>query len=50
MYVVAADPKFKLVAHNVIEGDRSRSNASLAVSDGRLFLRNDEYLYWIGKR
>ena len=49
-YVVAADPKFKLVAHNVIEGDKSRSNASLAVSDGQLFLRNDQYLYCIGKR
>jgi outer membrane protein assembly factor BamB len=50
VYVVAADPKFQLVAHNVIAGDKSRSNASLAVSDGRLYLRNDEYLYCIGKR
>jgi outer membrane protein assembly factor BamB len=50
VYVVAADPKFKPVAHNVIEGDKSRSNASLAVSGGQLFLRNDEYLYCIGKR
>jgi outer membrane protein assembly factor BamB len=50
VYVVAADPKFQLVAHNVLDGDKSRSNASLAVSDGRLFLRNDEYLYCIGKR
>jgi outer membrane protein assembly factor BamB len=49
-YVVAAEPKFKLLAHNVIEGDKSRSNASLAVSDGQLFLRNDQYLYCIGKR
>jgi outer membrane protein assembly factor BamB len=50
VYVVAADPKFKLVAHNVITGDKARSNASLAVSDGKLFLRNDEYLYCIGKK
>lgn len=50
VYVVAADPKFKLVAHNVIAGDKSRSNASLAVSDGHFYLRNDEYLYCIGKR
>jgi outer membrane protein assembly factor BamB len=50
VYVVAAGPKFRPVAHNVVEGDKSRSNASLAVSDGRLFLRNDEYLYCIGKR
>jgi outer membrane protein assembly factor BamB len=50
VYVVAADRKFKLLAHNVIAGDKSRSNASLAVSNGQLFLRNDEYLYCIGKR
>jgi outer membrane protein assembly factor BamB len=49
-YVVAAEPKFKLLAHNVIGTDKSRSNASLAVSDGQLFLRNDDYLYCIGKR
>jgi outer membrane protein assembly factor BamB len=50
VYVVAAQPKFKLLAHNVIAADKSRSNASLAVSDGQLFLRNDEFLYCIGKR
>lgn len=50
VYVVAAAPKFRLVAHNVIDGDKSRSNASLAVSDGRLYLRNDQYLYCIGPR
>jgi outer membrane protein assembly factor BamB len=49
-YVVAAEPKFEQLAHNVIAGDKSRSNASLAVSDGQLFLRNDQYLYCIGKR
>src|SRR5262249_21239041 len=49
-YVVAAQPQFKQLAHNVIEGDKSRSNASLAVSDGQLFLRNDQFLYCIGKR
>lgn len=49
-YIVAAQPKFQQLAHNVIEGDNSRSNASLAVSEGQLFLRNDQYLYCIGKR
>ena len=49
-YVVAAQPKFEQLAHNIIDGDTSRSNASLAVSDGQLFLRNDQYLYCIGKR
>lgn len=48
-YVVAARPKFELLAHNVLADDKSRSNASLAVSDGQLFLRNDQYLYCIGK-
>jgi outer membrane protein assembly factor BamB len=50
VYVVAARPKFELLAHNVLDDDKSRSNASLAVSDGQLFLRNDQYLYCIGKR
>jgi outer membrane protein assembly factor BamB len=50
VYVVAAGPKFRPVAHNVIAGDKSRSNASLAVSNGHLFLRNDEHLYCIGTR
>jgi outer membrane protein assembly factor BamB len=49
-YVVAAQPKFEQLAHNAIEGDKSRSNASPAVSDGQLFLRNDQYLYCIGKK
>jgi outer membrane protein assembly factor BamB len=49
-FVVAARPRFELVAHNVLDDDSSRSNASLAVSDGHLFLRNDQYLYCIGKR
>jgi outer membrane protein assembly factor BamB len=49
-YVVAARPSFELLAHNVFDDDNSRSNASLAVSDGQLFLRNDQFLYCIGKR
>jgi outer membrane protein assembly factor BamB len=49
-YVVAARPKLELLAHNVFDEDDSRSNASLAISDGQLFLRNDQFLYCIGKR
>jgi outer membrane protein assembly factor BamB len=49
-YVVAAKPEFELISHNVIKGDKSRSNASIAVSGGQLFLRNDQYLYCIGNR
>ncbi len=50
VYVVAAQPKFDLIAHNTFNDDKSRSNASIAVSDGQLFLRNDQYLYCIGKK
>jgi outer membrane protein assembly factor BamB len=50
VFVVAAGPKFELVAHNVFTDDNSRANASVAVSDGQLLLRNDQYLYCIGNR
>jgi outer membrane protein assembly factor BamB len=49
-YVVAADPKFRLLAHNVIDADKSRANASIAVSNGQLFLRTDQALYCIGSK
>jgi outer membrane protein assembly factor BamB len=49
-YVVAAKPKFELLAHNVFEDDGSRTNASPAVSNGHLLLRTDQNLYCIGKR
>jgi hypothetical protein len=48
-YVVAAKPKFELLAHNVFEDDDSRTNASPAVHNGQLLLRSDRYLYCIGK-
>jgi outer membrane protein assembly factor BamB len=50
VYVVAAKPKFEQVARNVIEDDRSRSNASLAVANGQIFLRTDKALYCIGEK
>jgi outer membrane protein assembly factor BamB len=49
-YVVAASPKFKQLARNVFEDDNSRTNASLAVSNGQLFLRTDQNLYRIGEK
>jgi outer membrane protein assembly factor BamB len=49
-YVVAAKPKFELVAHNIFQDDDSRANASPAVSNGQLFLRTDRNLYCIGKK
>jgi outer membrane protein assembly factor BamB len=48
-FVLAATPKFDLLAHNVFQDDNSRTNASIIVSDGQLLMRNDRYLYCIGK-
>lgn len=49
-YVVAAQPKFELLAHNKFEDDDSRANASPAVSNGHLFLRTDRNLYCVGAK
>jgi len=49
-YVVAAKSKFELLAHNVFKDDDSRSNASIIVSNGQFLMRNDRYLYCIGKQ
>ncbi len=46
--VLALSPKFKLLAHNRL-GDESVFNATPAVSDGRLLLRSDRFLYCIGR-
>jgi outer membrane protein assembly factor BamB len=46
-YVLAAKPEYQELAHNQL-GDDSTFNASPAVSDGRLFLRSDRFLYCIG--
>lgn len=44
-FVIAADPKFKIVANNVIEGDRTQFNATPAISGNQIFLRSDAALY-----
>jgi len=49
-YVVAARTKFEQLAHNVFEDDKSRANASVAVSNGQLLLRTDQALYCIGNK
>jgi outer membrane protein assembly factor BamB len=48
-YVLSAEPKYKLLAHNTIETDTSVFNATPAVSRKQLLLRSDKYLYCIGK-
>ena len=49
-YVLAAEPKFKLLAHNTFEDDSSRANASIAAVNGELLLRTDQALYCIANR
>ncbi len=50
IFVVSADAKLDIVSHNTFADDKARANASLAISNGQLFFRNDQYLYCIGKR
>jgi outer membrane protein assembly factor BamB len=50
VYVLAAGPTFKQLAHNVFKSDTSVFNASPAISDGCIYLRSDRYLYCIGKK
>lgn len=49
-FVLPAEPDYKLLAHNVVAGDKSRFNATPAVSRGQLLLRSDKYLYCIGEQ
>jgi len=43
--VVRVDPEFEILAENDLEG---YTLSSIAVSGGRLFMRNDKFLYCIG--
>jgi outer membrane protein assembly factor BamB len=47
-YVLAARPEFELLAVNVFQDDRTRSNASIIVSNNQLLLRTDKALYCLG--
>jgi|JI10StandDraft_1071094.scaffolds.fasta_scaffold26187_3 outer membrane protein assembly factor BamB len=48
--VLAAKPQFEVLATNVIADDDSVANASLAVSDGVVFLRSNKFAYAFSKR
>lgn len=48
-YVVAADPTFRLIAHNLIASDGSIFNGSPITIGERILLRSDTYLYCIGQ-
>jgi hypothetical protein len=47
-FVLAAKPAFEVLAHNQLGSDQSIFNGSPAVSNGRLFLRSNRFLYCIG--
>ncbi|HEY3965264.1 MAG TPA: PQQ-binding-like beta-propeller repeat protein, partial [Planctomycetaceae bacterium] len=47
VFVLAADPQFKLLACNKFAGDDSRFDGTPAISDGQIFLRSNEYLYCV---
>lgn len=48
-FVVAAEPKYRLLAHNTISADDSIFNATPAISRGNLLLRSNKFLYCIGQ-
>jgi outer membrane protein assembly factor BamB len=49
-FVVPAEPRFELLAHNTLESDSSLVNATPAISRGQVLLRSDDFLYCLGDR
>jgi outer membrane protein assembly factor BamB len=49
VYVLAAEPKYKLLATNRFADDDSDFNASPAVMGNQLLLRSNQYLYCVGE-
>jgi hypothetical protein len=45
--VIATGTEFRKLATNVVDGE---TLASMAVSEGSIFIRTDSYLYRIGER
>ena len=48
-YVFAAKPKFELLATNKFEEDGTEFNSTPAISDGKLYVRSNKFLYCIGE-
>jgi hypothetical protein len=48
VFVLHTSPKFECMATNSIGGEPM--NASLAISDGNIFIRTDKQLWCIGKK
>lgn len=50
LFVLPLGEKFGESVQNTFEGDRSIFNSTPAISDGRLFIRSNAFLYCIGKK
>ncbi len=50
LFVIAGGDKFQKLSHFDFEGDTSIFNASPAISNGRIYLRSNDYLYCVGKK
>lgn len=50
VWVLAAEPSFRVLALNRIDSDESMVNASPAISNGQILMRTDNFLYCIGER
>lgn len=48
--VLAAKPRYELLARNQFDDDDSDFNGSVAISAGRILLRSNRYLYCVGRR
>ena len=48
-HVLPAEPRFEVLAVNSL-GERGTFNSSLAIADGRIYLRSNQYLYCIAEQ
>jgi hypothetical protein len=48
--VLAAAPKFEILAKNKLDNDAGQFNATPAIDDGQLLVRSDKYLYCLGTK
>jgi hypothetical protein len=49
-FVLAAEPKFEILARNKLDDDAGAFNATPAIQNGQLLVRSDKYLYCLGTR
>jgi hypothetical protein len=49
-FVLAAEPKFQILAQNKLDDDAGAFNATPAIHNGQLLVRSDKYLYCLGTK